>query len=195
MNLRHLPNQQANEHVEAFLRRHWIEIVQIVAFFFLAVSIPVCALFVFWSDVGPYIDHPIIGPVLVMAGSFYYLAIWLVFLFEYTDYYLDTWIVTNERIINIEQLGLFKRVASELHLVSIQDATSEVKGILHTFLDYGDVHIQTAAEKSRFVFKDVSHPEAMKNLILRLVELDKKHHGSEVASPHPIDRDPPVKVM
>ena len=49
---------------------------------------------------------------------------------EFTDYYLDTWIVTTERIISIEQKGLFERTASELDLISVQDATAEVHGFL-----------------------------------------------------------------
>ena len=49
--------------------------------------------------------------------------------------------------------------------------------MVHTFFDYGNVYIQTAGEKERFVFKDVGRPERVREDILRLVEADKKRHG------------------
>ncbi len=118
------------------------------------------------------------GPLLALAASLYVLAVWLYAFLEFTDYYLDTWIVTNERIINIEQQGLFHRTASELHLASIQDVTSDVAGMLHTFFDFGSVFIQTAAERERFNFKDIERPEQVKELIIRLSEADKLRHGA-----------------
>jgi uncharacterized membrane protein YdbT with pleckstrin-like domain len=107
----------------------------------------------------------------------YYLAVWLFAFLEFTDYYLDVWIVTNERVINIEQEGLFHRTASELHLTAIQDVTSDVQGIVRTLFDYGNVHIQTAGEKGRFIFKNIEEPEKIKEFVIRLVEEDKMRHG------------------
>jgi uncharacterized membrane protein YdbT with pleckstrin-like domain len=96
---------------------------------------------------------------------------------QFTDYYLDTWIVTNERIINIEQKGLFSRIVSELHLNQVQDVTSETHGIVATFLSYGDVHIQTAGARERFNFKQIDNPEKIKQIITKLVQDDKRRHG------------------
>ena len=87
---------------------------------------------------------------------------------------LDTWIITNERIINIEQEGLFNRTASELDLAAVQDTTAEIRGILQTLFTYGQVYVQTAGEKGRFHFKNIDNPEHVKELITRLVEDDKR---------------------
>ena len=90
--------------------------------------------------------------------------------------YCPVWIVTNERIIDIEQRGLFRRTTSELHLAAIQDVTSDVHGILQIGLDYGDVFIQTAGETGRFNFKNIPHPEKIKQRVLQLVDEDRKRH-------------------
>ena len=95
----------------------------------------------------------------------------------FTDYYLDTWIVTTERIVNIEQLGLFSRVISTLHLNQIQDVTAETHGFLETIFTYGNVRIQTAGSTERFHFKNIDNPEDVKNIIVQLVEDDKRRHG------------------
>jgi hypothetical protein len=70
-----------------------------------------------------------------------------------------------------------------MHLANIQDVTSEVKGMIRTFFDYGNVHVQTSAEKLRFEFKNIAAPERVKEKVLKLVNDDKRRHGGVVAPP------------
>lgn len=177
MDLQALPNHKPGERVVLFLRRFWFELAKIALITLVLFGGPIIGIGIFWGSIGPILERPFLGPILTLIASAYLLSVWLFAFFEYTDYYLDTWIVTNERIINIEQHGLFKRVASELHLATIQDVTAEVSGLVHTFFDYGDVYIQTAATKTRFVFKNIAHPEMVKNTIIRLSDEDKVRHG------------------
>lgn len=174
MRLDHLPNQRNNEHVILFLRRQWFALLAIAAAFILLVGVPLVIGWYFVDTVEGWIAHPVIGPLLVVLGSMYFLSIWLFAFLEFTDYYLDTWIITNERIINIEQAGLFNRTASELDLAAVQDTTAEIRGILQTLFTYGQVYVQTAGEKGRFHFKNIDNPERVKELVTRLVEEDKR---------------------
>jgi membrane protein YdbS with pleckstrin-like domain len=174
MRLDHLPNQRENEKVMMFMRRHWFAIVTIIIALILLTIIPI-ALGLFFADlVSDWLAHDILGPITVIIASLYFLSIWLFAFLEFTDYYLDTWIVTNERIINIEQEGLFHRTASELDLAAVQDVTAEIRGILQTVFTYGNVFVQTAGSKGRFHFKNINNPEEVKEKINRLVEDDKK---------------------
>ncbi|HBR80365.1 MAG: hypothetical protein UX09_C0051G0003 [Candidatus Uhrbacteria bacterium GW2011_GWE2_45_35] len=173
MDLQHLPNARAGEKVELFLRRNWTTPLEIIIYTSLLFGVPVLGLWLFNEQISDWLTTPYIGQALVLAISAYALITWLFAFLEFTDYYLDVWIVTNERIINIEQKGLFTRVASELHLTTVEDTTSEVKGMLHTFLDYGNVYVQTAGERTRFIFKNVPHPEKVKETIVRLTEEKK----------------------
>lgn len=172
--LDHLPDQRDNEHVVLFLRRHWIALFALASSFLCLVGIPLIVGWFFIDTITIWFDHPLFGPLLVIAGSIYFLSIWLFAFLEITDYYLDTWIVTNERIINIEQEGLFNRTASELDLAAVQDTTAEIHGILQTMLTYGNVFIQTAGEKGRFHFKNIDDPERVKEIVNKLVEEDKE---------------------
>ena len=104
----------------------------------------------------------------------YLLFIWLYFLLVWTDYYLDVWIVTDKRIINIELKSLFARTVSEQKLYRIQDVTSELKGFFSTILDFGTVYVQTAGEKERFIFKQIPNPYGVARKILKIVEQNKK---------------------
>jgi len=176
MHLDHLPNQKPNEHVALFLRAHWFHVAIIGAILLLLIATPLLIAVLAWDMVSVWMGHPLVGPFLAVGAGVYFLALWLFAFRSWVDYYLDTWIVTNERIINIVQKSLFHRVASELHLGSIQDVTSETKGFLQSLLNFGDVHIQTAGEQKRFEFDNVANPDRVKHTILRLIEEDKKRH-------------------
>ena len=177
-----IPNKRPDEKVVLFLRRQWFAwaFIVVAAVFMLAVPAVIAAFF--WDRVDVWLAHPTLGPAIVVLASMYVLSVWLLSFLEFTDYYLDTWVITTHRVINIEQKGLFNRVASELHLAVVQDVTSDVKGIVRTFFDYGNVLVQTAAERTQFVFKDIEHPEKVKELIIQLVETDKKRHADRMVA-------------
>lgn len=115
-------------------------------------------------------------PLMVLAASGYILFIWLFGFFSFIDYYLDVWIITNERIIDVRQEGFFSRVVSELKLYQIQDVTSELHGVLKFVFCYGDVFVQTAGEVQRFVFRQIPDPEKIRDIIIKLAEENKKTH-------------------
>lgn len=180
MHLDCLPNQQRDEHVVLFLRRNWLTPLGIAVMTVLMIGLPIAIVSVLWEKISLWLSYPVLGPVITLFASIYFLSVWLFSFMEFTDYYLDTWIVTTERIMNVEQKGLFNRIASELHLAAVQDVTSLQTGIIGTFLDYGDVSIQTAAEKERFRFQKIDHPEKVKETIIRLIEEDKKRHAGSI---------------
>jgi hypothetical protein len=181
--LAHLPNQRENEKVVLFMRRHWIALVALGFGFSITTFLPLSIAWYYWDTLTIWLAHPSGGPLVTIIGSMYFLSVWLFAFVEFTDYYLDTWIVTNERIINTEQEGLFHRTASELDLAAVQDATAEIRGILQTLLTYGNVFVQTAGEKGRFHFKNINNPEQVKEIVNKLVEEDKKRLSSYGAVP------------
>lgn len=175
--LNNLPNHQRNETAEVFLRRHWIAIVMIGLYFAALMIIPIIMLvFLAVADLSVF-DTAFLGPLVSVLMACYLIMVMIITMTQFTDYYLDTWIVTTERIINIEQIGLFTRVVSELNLPEIQDITAETSGVLATVLSYGDVYIQTAATRERFNFKQIDNPEHVKEDILRLTHAAKVRHG------------------
>lgn len=165
------------ERIVYFLRRHWLIFFIDVLVVLLLSLIPIVAYLVLNFIVPALLVNSAIRPLLILLGSAYYLAIWLVFLTKFVDYYLDAWIVTNDRAVNIEQKGLFSRTISELDLAKVQDVTSEVKGVIPSLFNYGNVHIQTAGEIERFIFEQVPNPHEIRKHLLDLVDEDRKRQG------------------
>lgn len=179
ISLSRLPNMQPGETSVLFLRRHWIDLLKIflTTFFLLLVPVAIAIVIAFMGvDTA---TMPLVGPALRLALSAYLMIVVVVTMTEITDYWLDTWIVTTERIINIEQHGLFKRLVSEVPLEQVQDVTSETHGFLETFLTYGDVYIQTAGERVRFQFVNVDNPDQVKETIIKLWQTCSTQHHHE----------------
>ncbi len=172
------PGQHKNEKVILFLRRHWFVLVtRLLAVIASIIALAVVYFLFLGLNVnfkeGPYYN------LLLFGESLATLFIWNFFFILWLDYYLDAWIVTDERIINIEQRGFFTRNISELKLTKIQDVTSEIIGVIPTVLDYGNIYVQTAGEKERFVFYEIPQPNQVKNAIIRLQERERKAEEKE----------------
>lgn len=185
MNLDTLPNRLPNETVVLFLRRHWIDLIKIFFFSGVLFVLPlVIGLLITFAN-PELLAHVFWGPTLAATTVAYMIVVLVLTCTELTDYWLDVWIVTNERIINTEQHGLFNRIVSEVFLHQIQDITSEQKGLVATFLTFGNVYIQTAAERERFLFKNIDNPDDVKIAISGLAKTCKdKHHHEPPKAPH-----------
>ncbi len=173
-----IPNQLPDEKVIKIVRKDlFIMFKRIVAFLLMLGTLVGFVVIMF--TLYPAVNESEFYPAIVLGASAYFLYIWLFFFFTFIDYYLDTWIITDERIINIEQEGFFSRTISEERLFRIQDVTSEVKGVLPTMFGYGDVFIQTAGEKNRFNFEQVPDPDGIRDIIIRLAEVDRAKQTTE----------------
>ena len=176
LNLRRLFGEKDYERVDMVLRRHWLIPFAYVALFLVELILPAAVVLVFAPNVNALLAHPVLGPGLTLIASAYILFAWLLFFNNFVDYYLDVWIVTNERITNVEQKGLFARTVSETRFFRVQDVTSEVNGILATMFGYGEVFIQTAGTVTRLQMKQVPRAHDVARRILELVEKDRPYH-------------------
>ncbi len=107
-------------------------------------------------------------PAILLIISACVLFVWLFSFFSFIDYYLDTWIITNLRIIDVRQQGFFSRIIAEQRLDRVQDVMSETHGFFPTIFRYGNVRIQTAGEEGRFFFQEIPNPDKIRDMIIKL---------------------------
>lgn len=138
-----------------------ITIIAIISLFF--VSLPS------WPDwlikFIPFLLEFKIRYLLLFFLSLLLLVLWTTIFLVLANYYLDCWIVTNERTIHTELKGLFSRVYSSVNHDKIQDITIDIQGLFPTILRFGDLHIQTAGEFREFVFRQIPNPYKTKEII------------------------------
>lgn len=84
-------------------------------------------------------------------------------------------ILTNERILNIEQNGLFSHKVSEAELKNILTVHYEVKGMMPTLLNFGDINIDTSGSEGNFlVLKSYENPNFIHDKISHLANATDK---------------------
>jgi hypothetical protein len=177
----HFKGQKEGEQILLVVHRHWFDILS--QFFIILIMLLVLfGGFVFATPIIKLSNGLLSANLFLFLENVFFIFIWLFFFVTWIDYYFDVWIVTNERIVNIEQRGLFSRGISELELENIQDITVEVSGIIPTFLNYGNLYVQTAAEKERFIFKHVPNPYAIKDLIMNLQKNYEKKEAHDLGA-------------
>lgn len=104
---------------------------------------------------------------------FWYLITFLYAFENFLSWYFDLFIVTNERVVDIEFNNLLNKHFAEADLSVIQDVSSSIRGVLGTFFNYGDVLIQTASEVNQITFENVSNPEKIIKLLKELRDLEE----------------------
>lgn len=163
--------KKENEKILVFSRRHWFILIGTILAGLLASVLPLL-LVVLGAKI--LIQYNL-SSIFTLTWVIYIMIIWFYVFYKLTMYALDSWIVTDERILDISQIALFKRKVSELHLTSIEDTSVHTDGFIQSYLNFGDVEIQTAGATQRFLFDDVPKPLEIKDTIMTAAS---KHVGN-----------------
>jgi hypothetical protein len=172
-----LPGQLPGEKKILVVRRDFFILLKKVLLVFLLAFLPAILMMAMLASGLNLFANSFGQALMILGGSAYYLFLWQFFFFSFLDYYLDVWIITNERVIDIQLNGFFHRTVAEQHLSKIQDVSSEIKGFFPTMFDYGDLLVQTAGAKERLRFREVPNPDHVRDVIAQLIkEKAKKKH-------------------
>lgn len=105
--------------------------------------------------------------VIFLGGAVLLHIFWIALFVVLIDFSLDFWVLTDARVIAVEQKGLFSQSVGEFELSKIQDVMVEVNGMIATMLNYGTVRVSTAGEHQDFEMHYVYNPNAMRDAILQ----------------------------
>lgn len=154
-----------NETVLLVIRRHWYVFAGSAAVFIILLVIPPVILALI-PVIFPMPDSTAFKPVVNFFLALYLAGLLAYILVKWLDYYLDVWIITDQRIIDVEQRGLFHREISEIALDRVQNVTVEIPGFMATLLKFGNIKIRTAGQGEFTIFQAPDFERA-KDLILR----------------------------
>lgn len=132
-----LKNMRPWEEVIKVVKRHWIVYVMLFVYFLLTIILSFIIFFIFSFS---------------FLGNFLNIILWwiasLLLYVEWLNHELDMFVVTNNRIIWIEQIGFLNRAVSETNLWQIQEVNSKTTWLLSNLLNYWVLTIQTAWNKT-----------------------------------------------
>jgi len=91
----------------------------------------------------------------------------LLFLPSWIGWYFSVFIVTDQRLIQITQKGLFNRSVVDMGLNQIQMVNYEVSGLTQTMLGFGTIMMQTFV--GDLVIHEIHHPAAIQKKLLEVL--------------------------
>ncbi len=159
--------QDDNEQVVLFMRQHPVVNVPWIVLTILMLVVP--SVFSFFP---PYMMMP--GTYQFIVTSGWYLFVFGYVLAKFMGWFFNIYIVTNERVVDVDFSNIFYRRISTARLEEIQDVNVTSAGAFETFFGYGQIAIQTAAEVPEFEFESVPHPDVVGKVLNELVDIE---HG------------------
>lgn len=176
---------EEGEHIILEVRKHWFVLLEhgILVIFLMFLPLVLYALIealpiVFETDKSA-------SAFFLFCYSVWLVILWVYIFFIWTDYYLDIWIITNKKIMAVEQLGLFRREISTLNLNMVQDVTTEVHGMIPTLLDFGDLQVETAGHSQIFRINKIAKPGDVRQKINMV--LNRYHDTTKVHDDDPYE--------
>jgi len=160
--------QEASEDVILFLRQHIIVNVPWIIVTLILISAPTIIFPILFQLV--HLPFAIPAGYLIVGVLFWYVATFGYALANFIAWFFNIYIVTNERVVDINFIYLLYKQFSQAELSKIQDISYATGGIFATVFDYGNVTIETAGEVPNLTFEKVPHPEKVVETIRSLTE-------------------------
>lgn len=91
----------------------------------------------------------------------------LIFAPSYMSWFFSVFVITNQRLIQITQKGLFHRSVVDMGLGQIQMVNYEIAGLQETMLGFGTIMMQTFV--GDLVIHDVHHPAKIQKKIIGIL--------------------------
>lgn len=161
---------EPDEKVLKMVRKHWFVITtELVTVGVIALA-PLLLLAVFEGSTGMLSTIGIEvhqNPKLITFGITAWLLLSAFSGFTiWTHYYLDLWVITDRRIISVDQIHFFNRNVAIFRLERLQDIEFGINGLLPTFLNFGTISAQTAGHHDHnFKATGMPDPRALQGTI------------------------------
>lgn len=160
-------NREKQEKVVLLLRKHPISNLPWVMGAILLIFAPI-ALSIF-----PILSFlPARFQLIAVLG--WYLAVSAFILEKFLTWFYDIFIITDERIVDVDFYDLLYKEVSDASLSKIQDVTYTMGGAVRAMFNYGDVVIQTAAEVEKMECLAVPKPDQVEKILQDLRMQGKK---------------------
>lgn len=164
---------ESGEEVFEIIYKHWGRVILPLIGLIIIVTITTLGI-IFYLIAADYS----IGNFLLFTSAvgFWYLALVLYGISEWYGYRHSTLIITNQRLIDCQQLTIFTRRVQTIDIYEIQSCTGEVAGSAGTLFNYGDLLINTLGDRPVAVHF-VPSPELVSNQVMHYHHMSA--HGVE----------------
>lgn len=157
---------QPGERIVCVLKRHPIGILIVYFGAFIAVALAAALLYFVMPALRDSYGSSQATTMVLLGGGILLAGLLLMLLITTIVYWQNEWVVTTDSITQISQNGLFGRQVSQFSLENLEDVTVAQDGILPHMFNYGTLKVETAGERSKFIFLYCPNPNQCAREIL-----------------------------
>lgn len=163
--------QEDTENVVLFLRQHIIVLFSPILLLILLTITPLILLPLIFR----FLTLPFVIPnqYFIVGTAFWYVMTFGVGIMSFLRWYFNIYILTDQRVVDIDFLHLLYKEFSEARLDKIEDISFKSGGIFAAFFDYGDIYVETAGESPNIEFIAVPKPAKVVEAISKLLAVQK----------------------
>lgn len=163
-------SQNKGEDVFILLRQHWVTNIPWVLNTVIGLLLP----FIIVTLYSYYLGGDLFGLSSIVAiWVVWYLILCSYVFHNFLKWFFNAYIITNQRILDLDFYGLLHSKISEASLINIEDVSSSHVGIWQNLFDFGHIIIQTAGESREFGFANVPRPGYIQDKIMDLADMVK----------------------
>lgn len=165
----HFAQQEVDEKIELMLRQHFVTQIPWIIISILALFLPkLVIVYSSYLGLGQFSNIPL--QIALSLVILWYLLILAYITEKFLHWYFNIYIVTNQHLVDINFHNLLNRDVVEIRLEEVQSGKSHIRGIFGSLFNYGDVIIETAAERQNIQFLAVPKPDFVADRIQDLRE-------------------------
>ena len=169
-------NQEPDEAILLFLRRHFITNVPWILLTLLLFLVPP----VFFALISfvPALTFP--QGLTILLSAFYYLLVISYAFGKFISWFYNIGVVTQKRVIDLDSTNILAHNTATANFNEIVDVKFHQHGFFQSTFDYGDVLIQTEAINANFEFLAAPKPTIVTDIIsdLRVAQKENNHGNS-----------------
>lgn len=110
----------------------------------------------------------------------YYSALLTYAIVKFNEWFYNLIIVTNKRLLFYSFSPLTTYRVSETYLENIQDVSQSTVGFFPSIFNYGDLLVQTASQRAKFVIKNIPRPTWVRNILVDLASLAEEQRSNNL---------------
>lgn len=160
-------NQNPNEKVILFLRRHYITNLDWEVATLIFIILPLLAFAIL-----PYLNLSLIFDIpskyIFIITLFYYVIVFGYAFVNFVVWFYNVGIISSQRVIDIDVNGISSKNVAAADIKDIVDISYRQNGLKQSLFDYGDVFMETQGEKPNFEFLNIPHPARVTDLVTKL---------------------------
>lgn len=125
--------------------------------------------------------------VLEKVTILWYLSIIFFVIMNFLLWFYNVYIVTDERLIDVDFTGLLSKTVNVAELHKLEDVNYSQNGLMDSLFNMGNVIVQTASEQktqdasgelSAFTFEKISNPDKVVQVISQLIDNEEEERNA-----------------